>query len=307
MAEVFVLALGQMGKMFVFMFLGYILRKGGIVSDKFGRDLSMLMLWVISPAFNIRNLSRNVSVDTLADNGVVIVCSVLFLAVSLVISHFLAKILSKNKLSRAVYEYSFVLPNFAYVGYPIVQAVFGEQMLANMLIFCIPYTVMVYTWGICLLDSASGFKITKILKPPTIALFIGFAIGLFNIELPAVADGIISSAADCLTPIAMMLTGVAFARQPLLKMFKQPMVYLASFIRLMIIPAIIGGAAYLIGLPANIVIVGTVAVSMPMALNTVIFSEAGNGDSVLAAQLCVVSNFMGLVTIPIVCAVLGLI
>jgi len=303
----FSLALGQMGKMFIYIVFGYIIRKVGIVTDKAGKDLGAILLWGITPAYIVRNLANNVNIDNLLENGLILLFSVLSLAIAYPIARFLAARFNKDYFLRGIYEFMFLLTNITYVGYPITEAVFGEQMLAYLIVFALPYTVVIYTWGISRINPKQGFSLKKIMKPPTIALFAGAAIGIANIPIPPMVDGVLSGAAGCLTPLAMMLTGIVFARRPLLKMLTQPAVYLACILRLAVLPAAFGAAAYFLGVPARIVIVGTMALAMPVSLSTVIFSESSGGDSTLAAQLCIVSNLIGLFTIPVVCSLLGMI
>ena len=122
---------------------------------------------------------------------------------------------------------------------------------------------------------------------------------IFDIKLGSFLENFIRSVYACVTPIAMTLAGIVLAKGKLSDMFKNPVVYLVSAFRLIIIPVALWGILYLCGVRGNALSVPALVVAMPVAVNGVILAESGNGDSVTVAQSVFISTLFSIITIPV--------
>lgn len=304
MGVVFTSALKQMVVLFLFMAIGYFLKKKKLVSDDASKALSTLEIYVFCPCLNILTYTRNFTLDVLKNNLPLLGVSVaLMLILAIPVSRFLAKRLGKTEDEAAVYRYALCYSNSGYLGYPIVEAVFGEAVLMNTMIFCIPLTLGIYTYGLYTLIPGKGFSLKKLLNPATITPFIGMALGLSGIKLPDVLMTALDSGSNCMAPVAMLMTGFVLARQPLMKMFLNVRAYIASLLRLVAIPMLTAVILYLLNLRGEILLIASVISAMPMGLNSVVFPEAFGGDATSGSQSTFISNVMGLITIPIMLSI----
>ncbi len=303
MLTVFNSALGQMIIMFLFMALGYLLRKKGFLGPDTGKTLSNLELWVFCPCLNILTYARNCTVEVfIEDLPLIGAAAVLLLVVSIPVSRLISARLGRDEAEKAVYRYSLCFSNSGYIGYPIVEAVFGEAMLMDMMIFCIPINIAIYTYGLYVLIPRENFSFKKLFNPSTLTPFIGMAIGFAGLELPTVINNALDMGSDCMAPVAMILTGFVLANQPLKKMFMNWRAYVASAIRLAVIPLFVAVVMYVLNLRGEMLLLAATTLAMPMGLNSVVFPEAFGGDATSGSQSNFISNLMGIGTIPFMLA-----
>jgi predicted permease len=193
------------------------------------------------------------------------------------------------------------------MGYPMMEAVFGTQMQFNMMMFAIPYQIVIYTYGMYILNPNRQLNVKKLLNPIIISLILGMAAGLLQIKLPAFLLGTLESAKNCMSPSAMILTGFVLAATPIKPIFTDIRLFVGAILRGVIIPLAFLAVMLLLKLPSLYIIVAMVTLSMPMGLNSIVFPEAYGGDSLTGAKSTFMSNVVSIVTIPLMFALLGLI
>ncbi len=113
-----------------------------------------------------------------------------------------------------------------------------------------------------------------------------------------------------MSPIAMLITGITLAKLPIAKLFKRVDVYIFTALRLVALPAIFGGLAYLcylaFGFPIGVVKVVIIYSALPMGLNTVVFAEANGEDGTLGAQCAFIFHILSIGTLPLVFGLVAL-
>jgi len=231
----------------------------------------------------------------------------------LLVAYFFAKLFSrgKHKDEYGTYMYMFAFANYGYVGYPVMEGVFGSDMLTSMILFAVPFSFAIYTYGAILLSN-SGSKKLKIppkMIPILCALALGVIVGLTGIKLPAFVSGITGGLKSCMSPVAMIMTGFVLGSLKIKQIFSSLRAYLVSAIRLVIIPAIFALGLILIGLiytiPGELIVISLFVVSMPIGLNAVIFVEASGRDSTDNARMCLISYILAFITVPIIIALIS--
>jgi predicted permease len=103
-------------------------------------------------------------------------------------------------------------------------------------------------------------------------------------------------------PIAMFLTGFVIGDFDLISIFKSKKVYIATLLRLIILPAFIITVLKLLGADTFILKLALFAYATPFGLNTVIFPAAYGGDANTGASMAMISHTFSVFTIPIMYA-----
>ncbi len=303
MQQTFSVTLNQMAVMFIFMAAGYILNKTKIIPDinsASGNTLSRLEMYIFMPALCFNTFSSNLNINTLKEKLPLLFWAVIILAVTFGLSFPLTRLFTRDKLTSAIYIYAFTIPNLGYLGYPLVGAVFGEEILLDFMIFTLPFNLFIYTAGMYILNPKREFSIKSLLNPILISIFAGSAAGLTGLVLPNFFTGALSAGSACVGPVAMILTGIVLARNPVIEMISNIKMYLAAAVRLLLLPAIIGFIMYITGIDRHVTLISACMLALPMGLNNVVFPEAFGGDSKTGAQSCFISNLMGIITVPFV-------
>jgi predicted permease len=107
-----------------------------------------------------------------------------------------------------------------------------------------------------------------------------------------------------MSPLAMLLTGFVIGEYSIKKLLGIKRIYLASFIRLIIIPLVFVVVLRLLSVEESIVKYALCATAMPLGLNTVIFPAAYGGDTTPGASMALISHVMSVITIPIMFGIL---
>ena len=305
MSEIFRVTINQTITLFIFIALGYWLKKSGKVNANFSKGLSVVLVNVISPMLTIRTFSANFKKDVLMDNIILLCVSVITLSVCFGIGFCLSKIFARengrlDQKKYDVYIYSMTISNLSYFGNPLIIGIFGEKIFASFLTFCLPFLIFVYTYGIYILNPNRVFSFKKLLNLPMLGMLVGMVLGLVEVKFPAPIANVLSLGGNCQGPVAMLLTGVVFATNNLKNMAGAGKVYIACFIKLLILPILLIPILMVLDLRPEISISIMTIFCLPAGLNSIVFPEAFGGDSKTGAQLCFVSTIACIFTIPIV-------
>ncbi len=306
MFDTFILTVNQLINMFTFMAVGFFMRKKKIGGEGVSAALSALLVNIFLPALVFLNFSENFRIKDIAENITFLWFGIGSIAVTFFVAKGLSKIFAKNQMQKDVYMYSFLIPNLGYMGYPLVEAVFGEQALFYMLVFVIPYNIMIYTYGMYILNPNREFSIKKLLNPSIIAMILGIIAGIFEVNVPGVVKDVLTSAKGCMSPSAMILTGFVLASAPVKPLLKDAKLYAAALLRGIVIPGVALILLLLCGAPKMCILIVVATLSLPMGLNSVVFPEAYGGDGLTGAKTSYVSNMLCLITLPVMFALIGL-
>ena len=136
-----------------------------------------------------------------------------------------------------------------------------------------------------------------------IALIIGVVLGLtgVNAHLPQnfFITQVIKAGNDCMSPVAMLITGITFGTMNFSEVFKKPGIYIASVIRLIIIPFVMFGIFSLIPVPEVVFKCIMIVSAMPLGLNSIVIPASYGKDTSAAAGMALVSHIISLATIPL--------
>ena len=227
----------QLSILYIFLLVGWLL--GKIKKDKAPHSdiISVLLVNVFLPCKVFSTFANNVTVSYLADNSVLLLSSVALLGILVVVAHFVSKLLTKNKYEQKVYAYSVTIANYAYLGYALIESVFGVTVLAQFMLFAIPFIFYTYTVGYAMLTGGKN-PIKRLLNPITAAIVIGLVFGLCEWKLPEMLTSVVDSANKCVGPLSMLLTGMTLSTFAFKELLSNKTAYIFSALRLVVIPAV---------------------------------------------------------------------
>ena len=217
-----------------------------------------------------------------------------------------SKLCSKDQYIRNIYTYGLAFSNFGFMGNAVVSAVFPEIFL-DYLIFTMPLWTMIYLWGVpCLLIPSEEGKQTiksrlkSFANPMFASMIIGIVIGLCNIKIPAFLTTVVDVTGSCMSPIAMMLTGITVANMDVKKVLSMKSIYVVSIVRLIVFPIIFIGLFRFIPMSQSVIVCTICSLGMPLGLSTLVIPGGYGKDTSVAAGMAIVSHLLSAVTIPII-------
>lgn len=298
--RIMLVILKQVVVLFLFALIGCVLVRKKMVNADHSGLLSALAVHVFLPCTAFNAFSSNFTVEYLTQKYPLVLVSAVILIVVIIMGKIIAKKLQPTGYDRAVYEYSLIIANGSYVGYPLMIGLYGTAYLLDMMLFAIPLTIYTYTLGYDLLTEQTGQKITlkRLLTPVVVAMILGCVVGLSGVVVPSVITQVTESAAACLGPAGMLLLGIALARFNPRELLAHKQVYIVTAMRLVIIPVAIFAVLKLLHLDFAI-LPAILSYAMPCGLNVIVFPKMIGHDCTRGAALVLISMVLSLVTIPL--------
>ena len=300
--QVFTATLNPMLVLFIFMAWGFFLNKKRLLPLDDSVVLSKLETYAFVPCLVFSVFYKYCTVENFKQKWTYMLYGAAVMAVSLPIGIVLAKFFAKDGYLKKIYTYSFAVANFSFMGNAVVLGVFGEKVLFDYMIFTLPLNLYVYSIGTAsLIPTEKGGKLSvkTFVNPIFIALILGAVCGLLSVPLPKFITTAISSAGACRSPLEMLLTGCVIGEYSLKTLASDKKVYLASVIRLIILPSAFMAVLLLLKTDKDIIRVALCATAMPLGLNTVVFPAAYGGDTTPGAGMALVSHLISVITIPV--------
>ena len=211
----------------------------------------------------------------------------------------------KGRANRAVVLAS-AFGNVGFFGVPVLQFLFPDahDAIAYSAVFIVSLNLMSWTVGSYVLTGDKKHVSLKraLVNPQTVTLVISlplFFAGVSESDLPETVNTIIGYLADMTAPLCMIILGMRFALAPLVQLFKDYRVYIASFVKILVFPLMV----YLVLMPFDMdemLRVSLVLLSgMPAATINLNLAELYGADQTTAANSILMSTVLSIVTIPV--------
>ena len=292
------------GKLFLLMAVGILLRKIKMITDDGKTFLSNLVLDVILPCNIVVSFVTGVSRDDLVKSGQMFVVSLVIQVISYGLSFVLYRFC--DPAHRSVLKYGTVCSNSGTLGTTVAQEIFGSQGTLFATIYCTPLRIAMWTFGLSFFthktDNASVKKILT--NPCIVAVLFGLFCMITKLQFPAVISRTMESIGQCNTPMAMIMVGSLIADMELTLLFHWEGWYYAV-IRLVALPfaTLIGCRIFCVApLIRNIAVVLT---AMPMGCTTPILAYKYGADSAFSAAVTASTTVLSLIAIPVWCMLLA--
>jgi predicted permease len=316
----FIATLTPMMTLFICIAIGFLFSKCKILPEGSSKVMAKLETWIFCPALSFMTMARFCTVDSIGEHFTNILLSSIGVAFAIGMAILLSRLFVKEKSpERGVYSYALAFANSGYMGDPIVLALFGEAALSYYKLFGLPIQLMIYSWGISVMTpstekGSSAWK--RLINAPTISMLIGIAVGLSGLGkyLPDFVVGSLDTLKDCMGPVAMLLAGVTIAKYNFFSMLKKGKVYVATALRLVVLPLLIvsllfalktlANTAFGLGIDNDVLFLAFFATATPLGLNTVVFPEAYGGNPETGASMAMISHTLCVLTIPLLYALM---
>jgi len=292
----------QLGAMFIFIIIGVIANKTGIITDSGHKTLSKIVLVICQPAMFLSSAMNSQlpysNLDILKFFGL----SWVFYAILLALAYILVPLIRAPKESRGLYRFMVTFGNVAFMGYPIIASMLGNDMVFIAAIFGIPFNILVYSVGIFMVSpqSVEGSKISPkaILNPAFIATLLSLVIFLTRLQFPGFIYQSVKSLGEMITPASMLVIGASLGSMRLKEVFGDFRTYIVSLFKLIVAPVVIWALARLVVDDPAFISMLTITAAMPVAVSSTMVAIQYGGDEGATSRGVFVSTLMSLVTLP---------
>ena len=171
-----------------------------------------------------------------------------------------------------------------------------------------PNTFFIFTAGVMLVKGEYSIKSLNpkvLFSPAMIAAFIAALIVAFGIRTPDIIARPVTMVGNITVPAALMIIGSSMARLPLKEIIGSPKVYVASFLRLAVVPVSVYFLFKICGVSDIINNINTVVIAMPVASFGTMFCMKYGRNPALMTEITFITTVASILTIPLITLLFG--
>ena len=286
--------------LFLLIGVGTLAVKTGVLKLEHKQPLSNLLVNIVVPAMIVNSYQMEFSLEILRNLLAAFGLSILTIALGTVLTLALT---ARRKNSRtAIFRFASIFSNAAYMGFPLISALFGSEGLLYASAYVTVFNVLLWTLGYSMVSGSSDPKaVVKSLAhtPAIYAVLVGLAIYLLQIPIPALL-------AQPISLLGAMNTPLSIAAGDLKSIVCSRPIWKLAAVRMLVIPALCLGAFALLGLfrfgmAAQVVLL---LECCPAAAITSVFAVQFGHDEQFAAGCVVLTTLLSILTLPLCALVL---
>ena len=294
-----------MNKMLIFvaiMLIGYYFGKKGIAGPEFTKIASRLVLNVFMVGTILYSMITTGAERDLSSLAEILLLTSVMQVLGFVISAIIMRFLKIDSKQAGCYEVLMALGNSMFIALPIAEAVYGSYAVFIVSVSCIPFNVILYSYGIWRIRGGSltqGIRFRDMLSIPLIATLTGILILVTGLPIPASVKGLLSSLGGATMPMSMLVIGTTLGRVSLLDAFKKPQFAFLSAVRLLLIPIITWIVCRLLTDDPTLLMTCMIIAASPSAVIISVLAIQYGQDGVFCAEGVQHSTICSMLTIPL--------
>ncbi len=294
----------QMIQIFLMLFLGYFLYLIKLIDDEFIKKLTSFIVKVTMPALILGSVLGGNAVQDKEKVFLMLTTSFVIQFVMPVIAGLIVIVLHISKQQAGTYLFATTFSNVAFMGFPVIQALYGDEAVFYAALFNLAFNVVLFLFGAPLITYGTNrnFKIElkKFFSPGLVCSVLALILYLAEINLPSAICDTCNSVGGTTTPLAMILIGANLAKVKLKNLFNKWVIYPYTLIKQIVLPIAIWFILKQFITDDMILGVLVVLVSMPVANNAVLFATEYKTDQELASCLVFITTILSIATIPLI-------
>ena len=294
------ITLEQVSILFLLIFVGFAGVKAKIIQPESRKVFSSFLVSVVMPMVILNSYMSEFDPDVLSN----LIWSFIFSTIVMVLGFIITFLLTMKSKSKniAILRFGSMFSNSVYMGFPLIQAMFGTEGMLYTSAFVTMFNVFVWTIGYVVVSGKPfGKEVVKnvVTNPVLIAIGVGLVIYLGRIPIPEIVKQPISLIANMNTSLSMIIIGMVIASSNMKKIITNKEVWILLLRRLIIIPALCFALFYVFGISGMVANVVLILQACPTAAITSVFAIQFHHDENLAAGAVVLTTLCSIVTLPI--------
>lgn len=285
-------------QIFLLVAIGYLLSKLGMLVLVTRKQLTDLVIYVILPCNIVESFQVDLTHDLLISAGIVLVLGFAAQGLYALLNLFLYRRFDSRRQINL--KYGTICSNAGFMGLPLSLSIFGPTGLMYASVALLPIRLFMWSAGLSLYTSTTKKQVLKTLAthPCIIAVFVGFALMLSGLQLPAFLNDTIDSLGNCCTALSMVVIGAILSDvDP--RTVLEPAVLYYVVIRLIAIPAVLFGVLWLLKVDALVTGIIVILSAMPAGSTTAMLAQKYDQDPEFASKMVFLSTLASLVTLPL--------
>lgn len=298
----FIFSLNATVPIFLVILLGWILMQKHMLTKEFASAADKFVFKIALPCLLFKDIAT-ANIKETFDLTFVLFCmittTIMFLTTWLLTALFM-----KDKSMVGAFIQASVRGSSAVLGIAFVQNIYGNSGMAPMMIIASVPLYNIFSVIILTFNSTEAAKDTNKIKtacinvlknPIIIAIFAALVVALLEIPIPTMALKTVSNVAATATPLALLVVGATFEGKQAISKIKPTA--LATFIKLILLPAVFLPLAYLFGFRNSEMVAILVMLASPTTVTCYIMAKNMYNDAVLSSSIVVTATLFSSVTL----------
>lgn len=292
--------------LFLLIGVGTLAVKTGVLKLEHKQPLSNLLVNIVVPAMIVNSYQMEFSLEILRNLLAAFGLSILTIALGTVLTLALT---ARRKNSRtAIFRFASIFSNAAYMGFPLISALFGSEGLLYASAYVTVFNVLLWTLGYSMVSGSSDPKkvAQSLLHCPAIyAIVVGLVLYLLQIPLPDLIVQPMELLGDMNTPLSMLITGMLIASGDLHRTLTDKHIWKLTVVRMLFIPVLTIAAFAALGLFRYGMVTQVILLleCCPAASITSVFAVQFHHDEQFAAGSVVLTTLLSILFLPL-CALI---
>lgn len=295
--------------LFIMILVGVYSSKKKIITPAINKALTDILIQVALPFMIVTSFMFTYD-DAIKSNIIkTFFYSLIAYVIVIIVSYVLIFPIKNDK--KTILHFANVFTNTGYVGFPILNSIYGAEGVIYGSVFNMFFVIFVWTYGLKLFEGNLERKKIKqeimniLLNPSIIAVIIGIIIMVLDIQLPEALLSSMNSIGGMTGPISMIIIGVILSNVRIRKHLNDWTIYYGITTKLIIIPLFIYLVFLFLGDISKASITVIIMTAMPASTMTSILGESYNKEKEYAAIIVSATTLLSLITVPILLRIIG--
>jgi len=290
---------------FIIMAIGFIGKKSKIINENTEKSLSNVLLNISLPALMLSSINVDYDSETIPNMlQIFFITLALYIAV-IIFASITAKLFKFKWPLAGTYKNLLVFANVGFMGFPIVNAIFGSIGILYATVANLIFNLFLWTYGILTINRENSADFKQLLNIGTIVSALTILLFLVKIRMPIVLLKAFDTVGDMTTPISMILLGSYISDISSPKLFLDWKILIISFFRLLFIPVILALVLKWLGINHMVTSLCVILAATPSAATNAIFAKKYDAEPVFTSITVFFTTILSLITLPIVISILN--
>ena len=279
--------------------IGYLAHRLGYLGGEINQKLSKLILNITTPALILSSMANEENLPSVGEVLSILFVAVVFYAMEFVFALIVPKLVGGTPKEIGVWRFLLCFPNVGFIGYPLVDAIFGHTGLFYAVILVMPFSLLNYSLGPLMLSGKIRFHWKQLLSPCILMALLTLILTLAGIHVPPMIGAMAEIVGDVNIPLSLLVLGSMLAGMSARKVLTSVRMWILSAVRLLAMPAALGVVLHLMGTDPLVLGVAVAQMAMPVAVNGTMLCLEFDGDVDAMAQVTFMTTVLSIVTIPL--------
>lgn len=291
---------GLIFKIVFLLAVGFVMKKKGVLSSQDQKSMTTVLMKIVVFFMIIMSSQNTFSLDAARAIGITGIVAIVTYAVGIPLAAILAKRLGLPGERQRIFVMSAMFCNVTFMGYPICQELFGDVGLLCAIMYSMVYNILFYTWGFAYLDGTGKMNIKSIFtNKVAICSVLAIVMYFAQVKIPEPFAGTFTAIGSMTFPLSMLITGCNLADADLLDIVKNKQLYIITFIRMLLVPAIVYGVMRILGFTGLLLNACTIISALPTGTMTSIVATDFHCEPDYAAKAMVQTLVAMVITLPL--------